>query len=197
MTQLKYYNGTTWVTAVVGAQGSTGSQGPQGYQGSQGVTYTSPYTAAGQIEYGTGSGSQGLLNVGSAGQILTVNSGATGPQWNNTLPAAVSASKTWTATTGVTTAITGYNTYIVLAEATVSLSAAAAITFFVNWSASSGMTSPTSIGAVAEWIPVSGSHNYGIKTFAIYAPGSSSTFYMQINSNSTIAGGSLIVIGIN
>ena len=197
MTQLKYYNGTTWVTAVVGAQGSTGSQGPQGYQGSQGVTYTSPYTAAGQIEYGTGSGSQGLLNVGSAGQILTVNSGATGPQWNNTLPAAVSASKTWTASTGVTTAITGYNTYIVLAEATVSLSAAAAITFFVNWSASSGMTSPTSIGSAAEWIPVSGSHNYGIKTFAIYAPGSSSTFYMQINSNSTIAGGSLIVIGIN
>ena len=197
MTQLKYYNGTTWVTAVVGAQGSTGSQGPQGYQGSQGVTYTSPYTAAGQIEYGTGSGSQGLLNVGSAGQILTVNSGATGPQWNNTLPAAVSASKTWTASTGVTTAITGYNTYIVLAEATVSLSAAAAITFFVNWSASSGMTSPTSIGSIAEWIPVSGSHNYGIKTFAIYAPGSSSTFYMQINSNSTIAGGSLIVIGIN
>jgi hypothetical protein len=197
MTQLKYYNGTTWVTAVVGAQGSTGSQGSQGYQGSQGVTYTSPYTAAGQIEYGTGSGSQGLLNVGSAGQILTVNSGATGPQWNNTLPAAVSASKTWTATTGVTTAITGYNTYIVLAEATVSLSTAAAIAFYVNWSASSGMTSPTQIGAIAEWIPVSGAHNYGIKTFAIYAPGSSSTFYMQIGSSSSIAGGSLIVIGIN
>ena len=184
-------------TLLTTGNGTQGTQGATGAQGPQGASFSSVYTAAGQIDYATGAGAQALLNIGSAGQILTVNSGATGPQWNNTLPAAVSASKTWTASTGVTTAITGYNTYIVLAEATVSLSAAAAITFFVNWSASSGMTSPTSIGSIAEWIPVSGSHNYGIKTFAIYAPGSSSTFYMQINSNSTIAGGSLIVIGIN
>jgi hypothetical protein len=38
MTQLKYYSGGTWVTAVVGAQGTQGSQGAQGYQGAQGAT---------------------------------------------------------------------------------------------------------------------------------------------------------------
>lgn len=50
MAQLKYWNGSTWVTAVVGSQGyqgvqgADGAQGPQGfqgYQGNQGVISTS------------------------------------------------------------------------------------------------------------------------------------------------------------
>ena len=196
-TQASVTNSGTSSAAVFNFTVPQGYQGSTGATGAQGTPYTSVYTAAGQIPYATGSNAGTVLNVGSAGQILTVNSGGNGPQWNNTLPVAVSASKTWTASTGVTTAISGYNTYIVLAEATVSLSAAGAVTYYVNWSTSSSMTSPTSIGAIAEYIPASGTHNYGIKTFAIYVPGNQTPVYMQMGSNSTIAGGSLIVIGIN
>jgi hypothetical protein len=40
---LKYYNGTSWVTAIVGAQGYQGYQGNQGPQGSQGNQGTQGY----------------------------------------------------------------------------------------------------------------------------------------------------------
>jgi len=37
MSQIKYYDGTQWVAAALGAQGITGIQGPQGIQGIQGL----------------------------------------------------------------------------------------------------------------------------------------------------------------
>jgi hypothetical protein len=113
------------------------------------------------------------------------------------LPSGVTASNIWTASTGVTTAITGYNNYLILAQAQLSLTTAGAYSIYANYSASSSMTSPTALGTFAEYIPVSGSHNYGLITFANYSPGASSTFYMQVGSASTIAGASLLVIGFN
>lgn len=38
MPQLKYWNGTAWVNAVVGAQGPQGVQGVQGATGATGAT---------------------------------------------------------------------------------------------------------------------------------------------------------------
>ena len=38
--------------------------------------------AAGDILYGTGAGALGKLSVGTAGQVLTTNSGATAPEWS-------------------------------------------------------------------------------------------------------------------
>ena len=42
----------------------------------------STLTTAGDIVYGTGSGVLSRLGIGTAGQVLTVNSGATAPQWS-------------------------------------------------------------------------------------------------------------------
>lgn len=48
MAQLKYWNGTAWTNAVIGAQGPQGATGPTGATGSQGPTGpTGPTGAAG------------------------------------------------------------------------------------------------------------------------------------------------------
>lgn len=44
MAQLKYWDGSAWVNAVVGAQGISGSIGIQGIQGTTGATPTIQYT---------------------------------------------------------------------------------------------------------------------------------------------------------
>ena len=54
----------------------------------------SPMTAAGDIVYGGASGTGTRLPKGTAGQVLTMNSGATAPQWS-------------TPTTGTVTGVTG------------------------------------------------------------------------------------------
>ena len=40
MSQLKYWNGTAWVNAVIGAQGPTGATGATGPTGSMNIAYT-------------------------------------------------------------------------------------------------------------------------------------------------------------
>ena len=47
MSQLKYWDGSAWVAAVVGAQGITGTQGTTGAQGTQGLQGTIGSTGAG------------------------------------------------------------------------------------------------------------------------------------------------------
>ena len=44
MPQLKYWNGSAWVNATIGAQGVAGSTGAQGVQGITGATPKIPYT---------------------------------------------------------------------------------------------------------------------------------------------------------
>ena len=57
----------------------------------------SPMTAAGDTIYGGTSGAGTALAIGTAGQVLTVNSGATAPQWS-------------TPTTGTVTSVSGTGT---------------------------------------------------------------------------------------
>ena len=42
-----------------------------------------PHTAAGDLAYATGADTLGALAIGTAGQILKVNSGATAPEWGS------------------------------------------------------------------------------------------------------------------
>jgi len=105
---LEYYSGSAWVGAPVGdITGVTAGTGISG-GGTSGTvtvsidtavtadlstsqtltnkTLTTPkisnYTTAGDIVYGTGSSVISRLGIGTAGQVLTVNSGATAPQWS-------------------------------------------------------------------------------------------------------------------
>jgi hypothetical protein len=65
-----------------------------------------PGTTAGDLDYYTSSTAKARLGIGTAGQVLTVNSGATAPQWSSP----VSGSLTLLSTTnlsGTTTSVTG------------------------------------------------------------------------------------------
>lgn len=66
----------TAVTAGTGISGG-GTSGAVTITNSMATTITS----AGDLIYGTGSGTFSRLGVGSAGQVLKVNSGATAPEW--------------------------------------------------------------------------------------------------------------------
>jgi len=99
MAQLKYWNGSTWVTAVVGSQGyqgvqgangAQGQQGFQGYQGNQGVISTSngvPPTDTSVLWYdATATSTVGVANATPGGVVygaadgtgLTTASGTSG-----------------------------------------------------------------------------------------------------------------------
>jgi len=60
----------------------------------------SQYTAAGQIPYSTASVAGSVLPIGLAGQILSVNSGASAPQWQGQFPTSASVGTTATAVAG-------------------------------------------------------------------------------------------------
>lgn len=74
MGQIKFYNGTTWIPAVVGAQGSTGATGALGGFGATGATGATGETGA------TGAGTTGATGPqGATGPIGATGAGATGP----------------------------------------------------------------------------------------------------------------------
>jgi len=77
--------GLTWSAAATGDVTLTGTQTLTN------KTLTSPFLttpsisnidAAGDLLYGTADNTLGKLSIGTAGQVLTVNSGATAPQWS-------------------------------------------------------------------------------------------------------------------
>lgn len=75
-----------WVTDAAGdITGVTAGTGISGGGTSGTVTVTNSMataiTTAGDVIYGTGSGTFSRLGIGTAGQVLQVNSGATAPQW--------------------------------------------------------------------------------------------------------------------
>ena len=75
-----------WVTDAAGdITGVTAGTGISGGGTSGTVTITNSMataiTTAGDTLYGTGSGTFSRLGIGTAGQVLQVNSGATAPQW--------------------------------------------------------------------------------------------------------------------
>ena len=113
----------TWVTDAAGdITGVTAGTGISGGGTSGTVTVTNSMataiTTAGDIIKGTGSGTFDRLGIGTAGQVLQVNSGATAPEW--AAPAA-SGGMTLISTTTLTgssvsiTVPSGYNiiTYII------------------------------------------------------------------------------------
>lgn len=113
------------------------------------------------------------------------------------LPPAVSASKTWYA--GNTTAIngiTGYNIYVILMKGQCSYTGASG-----NFTISATANGVTNVGPLGVNMTVSGV-SYALSSFAIIAPGASTTFSAQLVLASTagtptFSNQTLIVIGIN
>lgn len=71
----------------------------------------STVTTAGDVIYATGSGAVTRLGIGTAGQVLTVNSGATAPQWSSSAAGGMTLIST-TTLSGTSTSITvASNTY--------------------------------------------------------------------------------------
>lgn len=79
----------TWITPNVGditeVQAGTGISVASGTGPIPVITNTvaTAFDAAGDLVYGTGADTFTKLALGSAGQVLTVNSGATAPEWKN------------------------------------------------------------------------------------------------------------------
>jgi hypothetical protein len=84
---LWYYSGSAWVAsgATGDIEGVTAGVGISGGGTSGTVTITNSMAttidAAGDIIYGTGNDAFTKLSIGTAGQVLKVNSGATAPEW--------------------------------------------------------------------------------------------------------------------
>jgi len=84
---LEYYDGASWVGAPVGditeVQAGTGISVASGTGPIPVITNTvaTAFDAAGDLVYGTGADTFTKLSLGTAGKVLTVNSGATAPEW--------------------------------------------------------------------------------------------------------------------
>ena len=140
--------------------------------------------------------------LGGASANATLNSNLLVPLANlvaGALPATVTTSNVFALSgTTVSSAITGYNNYIVLV--TMYTRATTASTYpkvLLSRSASSSMTSPTTMLTVQQWFP-DNTNTYTMSGFVLYQPGSASTFYLQLTSqlatSPTLSG---IVIGLN
>jgi hypothetical protein len=70
MAQLKYWNGTAWVSASIGAQGIQGVQGNLGLQGTQGIQ--------GGFSFGLGTGVQTFLSTPSSENLSAAVTNETG-----------------------------------------------------------------------------------------------------------------------
>ena len=124
---------TQWYSSVNYAMNAGGLVGTVGIaNGGTGQTTAnagfnalSPLTTAGDILYGGASGAGTRLAIGTAGQFLTVNGGATAPQWTTTLGTANGG-------TGVANN----------ASSTITISGAYGLTLTLT--ASTGVTLPTS-----------------------------------------------------
>jgi hypothetical protein len=103
---LWYYDGAAWVAsgATGDIEGVTAGVGISGGGTSGTVTVTNSMataiTTAGDTLYGTGSGTFSRLGIGTAGQVLKVNSGATAPEWGAAAGGALELISTFT-TSGV------------------------------------------------------------------------------------------------
>jgi hypothetical protein len=86
------WNGTAWVLFASNITDSTSTTSSttaasatavkSAYDLANAAIPKSTVTTAGDVIYGTGSSAVARLGIGTAGQVLTVNSGATAPQWS-------------------------------------------------------------------------------------------------------------------
>jgi hypothetical protein len=96
----------TWITNDVGdITAVTAGTGISGGGTSGAVTVTNSMataiTTAGDVIYGTGSGTFSRLGIGTAGQVLAVNGGATAPSWVSPSTSGMTLVKTQTIGSGV------------------------------------------------------------------------------------------------
>ena len=118
----------TWNgTAVAINRGGTGQT-----TASTAFNALSPLTTAGDTLYGGTSGAGTRLAIGTAGQVLTVNSGATAPQWS-------------TPTTGTVTSVSGTGTV-----SGISLSGTVTSSGNLTLGGTLDLSSPPAIGATAS-----------------------------------------------
>jgi hypothetical protein len=116
-----------WITNDVGdITAVTAGTGISGGGTSGAVTVTNSMataiTTAGDVIYGTGSGTFARLGIGTAGQTLKVNSGATAPEWQTASAGALTLIST-TTSSAVSTSVTytncftsTYRNYIVMID---------------------------------------------------------------------------------
>ena len=111
---VEVYNGSAWV-GVSGAGDITEVQAGTGISVASGTgpipvvtnTVATAFDAAGDLVYGTGADTFTKLSLGTAGKVLTVNSGATAPEWAT--PAGGGGGMTLLSTTTLTGATTTIN----------------------------------------------------------------------------------------
>ena len=117
---VEVYNGTAWV-GVSGAGDVTEVQAGTGISVASGTgpipvvtnTMATAIDAAGDLVYGTGADTFSKLAIGTANQVLTVNSGATAPEWKTPTTGSTFAGcgLTKSATQAVATATTVFLTF--------------------------------------------------------------------------------------
>jgi hypothetical protein len=105
----------TWITNDVGdITAVTAGTGISGGGTSGAVTVTNSMqttiTTAGDVLYGTGSAAVARLGIGTVGQVLTVNSGATAPEWA-TAPSGGMTLISTTSLTGATVTLSSFTGY--------------------------------------------------------------------------------------
>ena len=105
----------TWITNDVGdITAVTAGTGISGGGTSGAVTVTNSMataiTTAGDVIYGTGSGTFARLGIGTAGQTLKVNSGATAPEWQTASAGALTLIST-TNSSAVSSSVTYSNCF--------------------------------------------------------------------------------------
>ena len=114
---VEVYNGTAWVSVGGGGGDVTEVQAGVGISVASGTgpipiitnSSTDLITTAGDLLYGTAADTVARLGIGTAGQVLKVNSGATAPEWG----AAATGSKGYTLINSGGTALTGAQTITV------------------------------------------------------------------------------------
>ena len=159
---VEVYNGSAWV-GVSGAGDVTEVQAGTGISVASGTgpipvvtnTMATAIDAAGDLIYGTGADTFTKLSLGTAGQVLKVNSGATAPEWGAAGGAAgitlISAASLTTATNNINSVFSStYDNYLLVLNVT-NMSAAGYIRYRLRASGTD-----TTTNYVAQYL-----QNYG------------------------------------
>lgn len=125
----------------------------------------------------------GSLIVGALGTVLSTT---------------VTASRVWSiSNAAISFVITGYNNYLIISSSYSANSAVATQTFTTKVSASSSMTSPTTLTTGGTYA-ASATAFYSASSIAAYNPGASAQFYVQLTlTNMSSPGVNTLVIGFN